>query len=221
MAADRGLGGGHVGLAERDGQLQVLLLLSPQPRQPLLLRLLALPLGPRQLLLLIAKLQRKMEVGLLGLGAATCRSGVGAGPRGRPSRAVRVQGNAVLGALGGVGLPGVHVKTRQSQKPRSWLGAGRGHAWPSPDPQSHALRNRAESDPNYHLGPQRNQPPGPLRETKAGNARHQSGDTGSSREPRVRVSEASQGEGQVPAPLGLLSGHGGGISESGRGAEVS
>lgn len=53
------LGGGHVGLAERDGQLQVLLLLPPQPRQPLLLRLLALPLGPCQLLLLIAKLQRK------------------------------------------------------------------------------------------------------------------------------------------------------------------
>lgn len=53
------LGGGHVSLAERDGQLEVLLLLPPQPRQPLLLRLLALPLGPRQLLLLIAKLRRK------------------------------------------------------------------------------------------------------------------------------------------------------------------
>lgn len=49
------LGGGHVSLAERDGQLQVLLLLPPQPRQSLLLRLLTLPLGPRQLLLLIAK----------------------------------------------------------------------------------------------------------------------------------------------------------------------
>lgn len=55
------LGAGHVGLAERDGQLQVLLLLPPQPRQPLLLRSLALALGPRQLLLLIAKLKRKRK----------------------------------------------------------------------------------------------------------------------------------------------------------------
>lgn len=51
--------GGHVSLAERNGQLQVLLFLPPQPRQPLLLRLLTFPLGPRQLLLLIAKLQRE------------------------------------------------------------------------------------------------------------------------------------------------------------------
>lgn len=55
LRGDLRLGGGHVGLAECDGQLQVLLLLPPQPRQPLLLRPLALPLGPRQLLLLIAK----------------------------------------------------------------------------------------------------------------------------------------------------------------------
>lgn len=46
----------HVSLAERDGQLQVLLFLSPESRQPLLLRFLTLPLGPGQLLLLIAKL---------------------------------------------------------------------------------------------------------------------------------------------------------------------
>lgn len=61
------LGRRHVGLAQGDGQLQVLLLLPPQPRQPLLLRLLALPLGPCQLLFLIAKLQRgKTERGLRG-----------------------------------------------------------------------------------------------------------------------------------------------------------
>lgn len=53
--------GGHISLAEGDGQLQVLLFLSPQPRQPLLLRFLTLPLGPGQLLLLIAKLQRKID----------------------------------------------------------------------------------------------------------------------------------------------------------------
>lgn len=53
--------GRHISLAEGDGQLQVLLFLSPQPRQPLLLRFLTLPLGPGQLLLLIAKLQRKID----------------------------------------------------------------------------------------------------------------------------------------------------------------
>lgn len=52
--------GWHVSLAEGDGQLQVLLFLPPQPCQPLLFCFLALPLGPGQLLLLIAKLQRKI-----------------------------------------------------------------------------------------------------------------------------------------------------------------
>lgn len=47
--------GRHIGLAEGDGQLQVLLFLSPKPRQPLLLRFLTLPFGPGQLLFLIAK----------------------------------------------------------------------------------------------------------------------------------------------------------------------
>lgn len=47
--------GWHISLAEGDGQFQVLLFLSPQPRQPLLLRFFTLPLGPSQLLLLIAK----------------------------------------------------------------------------------------------------------------------------------------------------------------------
>lgn len=55
------LRGWHVRLAERNGQLQVLLFLPLQPCQPLLLRLLALPLGPHQLLLLIAKLERQTD----------------------------------------------------------------------------------------------------------------------------------------------------------------
>lgn len=55
--------GRHIGLAEGDGQLQVLLFLSPKPRQPFLLRFLTLPFGPGQLLLLIAK---RGEVGKAG-----------------------------------------------------------------------------------------------------------------------------------------------------------
>lgn len=51
-------GAGHVGFAERDGQLQVLLLLEPQPRQPLLLLALTLPLSPLQLLALTSKLEQ-------------------------------------------------------------------------------------------------------------------------------------------------------------------
>lgn len=51
-------GAGHVGLAESDGQLQVLLLLQPQPPQPLLLVALALRLGPLQLLVLTSKLEQ-------------------------------------------------------------------------------------------------------------------------------------------------------------------
>lgn len=52
-------GAGHVGPAESDGQLQVLLLLEPQPPQPLLLLTLALPLDPLQLLALISKLEQR------------------------------------------------------------------------------------------------------------------------------------------------------------------
>lgn len=49
---------GHVGSTESDGELQILLLLEPQPPQPLLLLTLALPLGPLQLLALISKLEQ-------------------------------------------------------------------------------------------------------------------------------------------------------------------
>lgn len=54
-------GGGHVGLAESDGQLQVLLLLELQPPQPLLLLSLARLLGPLQLLLLTSKLEQRSK----------------------------------------------------------------------------------------------------------------------------------------------------------------
>lgn len=55
-------GAGHVGPAESDGQLQVLLLLEPQPPQPLLLLTLALPLGPFQLLVLTSE-HREVQAG--------------------------------------------------------------------------------------------------------------------------------------------------------------
>lgn len=67
------LGGRHVGFAQRYGQRQVLLLLPPQPRQPLLLGLLALPLGPGQLLLLIAKRTEVCKARGGGLGRLSCR----------------------------------------------------------------------------------------------------------------------------------------------------
>ena len=51
-------GTGHVGPAEGDGELQVLLLLEPEPPQPVLLLPLALLLGPFQLLLLTSKLEQ-------------------------------------------------------------------------------------------------------------------------------------------------------------------
>lgn len=56
-------GAGHVGLAESDGQLQVLLLLEPQPPQPLVLVALALRLGPLQLLVLTSKLGQAQSHG--------------------------------------------------------------------------------------------------------------------------------------------------------------
>lgn len=49
----------HVGPAESDGQLQVLLLLKLQSPQPLLLLSLALPPGPLQLLVLTSKLEQR------------------------------------------------------------------------------------------------------------------------------------------------------------------
>lgn len=52
-------GAGHVGPAESDGQLQVLLLLEPQSPQPLLLLTFTLPLGPLQLLVLTSKLVQR------------------------------------------------------------------------------------------------------------------------------------------------------------------
>lgn len=52
-------GAGHVSPAESDGQLQVLLLLEPQLPQPLLLLMLALPLGPFQLLVLTSELEQR------------------------------------------------------------------------------------------------------------------------------------------------------------------
>lgn len=55
-------GVGHLCLAEGDGQLQILLLLLPQPLQPLPLHPLALPLGPFQLLRLVTQLQRRTGV---------------------------------------------------------------------------------------------------------------------------------------------------------------
>lgn len=53
---------GHVGSAESDGQLQVLLFLKPQPPQPLLFLTLALSLGPLQLLALTSK-HREVQAG--------------------------------------------------------------------------------------------------------------------------------------------------------------
>lgn len=74
-----GSGTGHVGLAESDGQLQVLLLLEPQPPQPLLLVALALRLGPLQLLVLTSKLEQAqrqtLEVGWSGRGWVGVRRG--------------------------------------------------------------------------------------------------------------------------------------------------
>lgn len=55
-------GAGHVSPAESDGQLQVLLLLEPQPPQPLLLRTLALLLDPLQLLAFTSK-HREVQAG--------------------------------------------------------------------------------------------------------------------------------------------------------------
>lgn len=49
----------HGGLAESDGQLQVLLLLELQPPQPLPFLMLALTLGPLQLLALTSKLEQR------------------------------------------------------------------------------------------------------------------------------------------------------------------
>lgn len=107
------LGGRHVSLAERDGQFQVLLLLPPQPRQPLLFRLLALPLGPRQLLLLIAKLQRKNGEWVmwprgwdLQAGGRQGMHGTGTGSCPPPGEGPMCRGKACLGWAQWVCKPG-------------------------------------------------------------------------------------------------------------------
>lgn len=83
---------GHLRLAEGDGQLQVLLLLLPQPLQPLALHPLALTLGPLQLLSLVAQLQRRATVRTLSAPPGGPRGGGGSastpdrGGRRPPSR---------------------------------------------------------------------------------------------------------------------------------------
>lgn len=62
MAGHGWSGAGHVGPAKSDRQLEVLLLLEPQPLQPLLLLALALPLDPLQLLALTSK-HREAQAG--------------------------------------------------------------------------------------------------------------------------------------------------------------
>lgn len=98
--------GGHVSLAERDGQLQVLLLLPPQPRQPLLLCLLTFPLGPRQLLLLIAKLQRKNAGWVTWPGSCSHRPGVGCIGTGEETQKRPVKGGQGAGTARSAGMHG-------------------------------------------------------------------------------------------------------------------
>ena len=175
------LGGGHVGLAERNGQLQVFLLLPPQPRQPLLLCLLALPLRPCQLLLLIAKLQRKnggwvtqslkwrLPASWLG------QRGCGGLPWGHCGCG-ETPGWDVLEGVPGV--LGVGCENQEKPEAASWLGIQRGRACPSPDPQSgrrlHALRHVGLSLTLTSTSTsERNQMPHPCWEMKQAEARHQ------------------------------------------------
>lgn len=131
--------GGHVRLAECDGQLQVLLFLPPQPRQPLLLRLLTFPLGPRQLLLLIAKLQGKNTGWVTWLGSCSHRPGVGCVGTGEETEKRPVKGGQEAGnrtqcwdAWGGGG----GVKNQKKPKACILAGVGKGTRTPSPDTQS-------------------------------------------------------------------------------------
>lgn len=76
-----------MGLAESDGQLQVLLLLETQPPQPLLLFALALLLGPLQLLVLTSKLEQAERKTLeLKVKRGAIRREVTAGGSDAPSR---------------------------------------------------------------------------------------------------------------------------------------